>query len=192
MQNVKEKPIMSFDTEGQWREWLSKNCVSSNGIQLRIFKKNSGHKSISYDEALDEALCFGWIDSQKNKYDEISWIQKFTPRRKNSIWSKRNREHVARLIKAQRMTPAGLKEVEAAKNNGRWDSAYDSSKNMKIPLDFLRELKKNKKSYVFFQTLNKSNIYAISWRLATAKKTETREKRMRKILEMLAQEEKFH
>ena len=183
---------MSFDTEGQWREWLSKNCVSSNGIQLRIFKKNSGHKSISYDEALDEALCFGWIDSQKNKYDEISWIQKFTPRRKNSIWSKRNREHVARLIKAQRMTPAGLKEVEAAKNNGRWDSAYDSSKNMKIPLDFLRELKKNKKSYVFFQTLNKSNIYAISWRLATAKKTETREKRMRKILEMLAQEEKFH
>ncbi|MHB8483467.1 MAG: YdeI/OmpD-associated family protein [Nitrospiria bacterium] len=161
-------------------------------MRLRIFKKGSGQKTISYDEALDEALCFGWIDGQKQAHDDRSWIQKFSPRRAKSIWSKRNKEHIVRLVKERRMKPAGLKEVEAAKKDGRWDSAYDSPKNMKIPDDFLKELKRDKKAYAFFQTLNKANTYAIAWRLQTAKKPETRKKRMSEILAMMTQGKKFH
>jgi uncharacterized protein YdeI (YjbR/CyaY-like superfamily) len=192
MQGVKEHPIVSFPTAQKWRAWLATNHASLSGAQLRIFKKGSGQKSVSYDEALDEALCFGWIDGQKKAYDEKSWIQKFMPRRSKSIWSKRNKEHIARLIKEKRMMPSGLREVEAAKKDGRWDAAYDSPKNMKIPPDFLRELKKDKSAYVFFKTLNKANLYAIAWRLQTAKKPETREKRMQTILAMLAQGKRFH
>ena len=121
MRSVKELPILSFPTARTWHAWLDKNHSSSSGVQLRIFKKGSGQKSVSYDEALDEALCYGWIDGQKSSYDEASWIQKFTPRRSKSIWSKRNKEHVARLIEEKRMKPAGLKQVEAAKIDGRWD-----------------------------------------------------------------------
>jgi uncharacterized protein YdeI (YjbR/CyaY-like superfamily) len=192
MQSVEQQPIVSFATAQEWRAWLVKHHAQSNGIELRIFKKASGQQSVSYEEALDEALCFGWIDGQKKSYDEESWIQKFTPRRSKSIWSKRNQEHVARLTKEKRMMPSGLKEVEAAKKDGRWDSAYDSPKNMEIPSDFLRELKKDTSAYEFFQTLNKANLYAIAWRLQTAKKPETREKRMKTMLAMLAQGKKFH
>ncbi|MFA5935457.1 MAG: YdeI/OmpD-associated family protein [Patescibacteria group bacterium] len=189
---MKEQPVLSFATVKKWHMWLAKNHASSSGIQLRIFKKDSGQKTISYDEALDEALCFGWIDSQKRAYDEKSWIQKFTHRRAKSIWSKRNKEHVARLVKERRMQPAGLKEVESAKKDGRWDSAYDSPKNIKIPDDFLKEVKKDKRAYAFFQTLNKTNTYSIAWRLQTAKKPETRAKRMSEMLAMMAQGKKFH
>jgi uncharacterized protein YdeI (YjbR/CyaY-like superfamily) len=192
MQGKKEQLILSFATAGEWRAWLAKNHASAKGIGLRIFKKNSGHKSVTYEEALDEALCYGWIDSQKQPYDNLSWIQKFTPRRERSIWSKRNKEHIARLIKERRMKPAGLKEVEAAKSDGRWDSAYDSPKNMEVPPDFLEALKKNKKAYAFFLTLNKANSFAIAWRLQTAKKPETREKRKKTILDMFAKGEKLH
>ncbi len=192
MQDKKEETILTFATEKKWHAWLTKNHSVTNGIWLRIFKKDSGCTSITYNEALDEALCYGWIDSQKQRYDENSWIQKFTPRKKKSIWSKRNREHIARLIKERRIKPAGLKEVERAKNDGRWDSAYDSAKNMQIPSDFLKELKKNKKAYLFFLTLNKANSYAIAWRLQTAKKIETRERRKKIILDMLAKGEKLH
>ena len=192
MQSVKEQPIVSFATAEEWRAWLVKNHAQSNGIQLRIFKKASGQQSVSYDEALDEALCFGWIDGQKKSYDEKSWIQKFMPRRSKSVWSKRNQEHVARLSEEKRIMPAGLKQVEAAKKDGRWNSAYDSQTNMEIPFDFLRELEKDKSAYAFFKTLNKANLYAIVWRLQTAKKPETREKRMKTMLAMLAQEKKFH
>ena len=149
-------------------------------------------KSITYAEALDEALCFGWIDGQLKTCDTKSWLQKFTPRRSKSIWSKRNREHVARLIKEKRMTAAGLKEIELAKKDGRWEGAYDSPKNMQVPADFLRELKKDKNAYAFFQTLNKANTSAIAWRLQTAKKPETREKRMQAVLQMLGQGKKLH
>ena len=129
--------IKFFDTAAKWRQWLTKNNAKSDGLQLRFFKKASGKKSMTYHEALDEALCFGWIDGRSNSFDAESWIQKFTPRRPKSIWSKRNREHVARLIKEKRMTEAGLKQVDAAKKDGRWDSAYDSPKNMKVPADLL-------------------------------------------------------
>lgn len=184
--------IKLFKTPEAWREWLTKNHSKSDGIQLQFYKKDSGKKSINYAQALDEALCFGWIDSQVNKYDADSYIQRFTPRRSRSMWSKRNREHVARLINEKKMTSAGLKEIELAKTDGRWESAYDSPKNMKVPADFLKELKKNKKAYAFYQTLNKTNIYAIAWRLQTAKKPETREKRFKALLSMLAKENKIH
>jgi len=182
----------SFKTPKEWRRWLTKHHAKPEGIWLRFFKKASGVKSITYAEALDEALCFGWIDGQVKKYDAESWVQRFTPRRSKSIWSKRNREHVARLIKDKRMTAAGLNEVERAKQDGRWDRAYDSPKHMQVPADFLRELRKDKHAYAFFQTLNKANTYAIAWRLQTAKKPATRERRMQALLQMLRQGNKLH
>jgi uncharacterized protein YdeI (YjbR/CyaY-like superfamily) len=185
-------PRRSFKTPKEWRSWLTKHHAKPEGIWLRFFKKASGVKSITYAEALDEALCFGWIDGQLKTDDTKSWLQKFTPRRSRSIWSKRNREHIARLIKEKRMTAAGLQEIEMAKKDGRWDGAYDSPKNMQVPADFLRELKKDKNAYAFFQTLNKANIYAIAWRLQTPKKPETRERRMQALLQMLRQGKKLH
>lgn len=192
MTQSKNAPIQTFSTVKAWRAWLAKNHKYPQGICLRFYKKASGKKSITHDEALDEALCFGWIDGRADKYDDESWVQKFTPRRPRSMWSKRNREHVARLIEEKRMTPAGLKEVEAAKKDSRWSAAYDSPKNMEVPADFIRELKKDQKGYEFFKTLNKANTYAIAWRLQTAKKPETREKRMKALLEMLTQGKKLH
>ena len=187
-----EAPIKSFSSPEKWEAWLSKNHNDPIGIWLRMFKKDSGIKSVRYAEALDVALCYGWIDGQAKKHDTDSWIQKFTPRRKRSIWSKRNQEHVARLIKEKKMTAMGLKEIEAANADGRWDQAYDSPANMKIPEDFLKALSKNKKAEAFFKTLSKSNTYAIAWKLQTAKKPETRERRMKLLLDMLAKEEKLH
>jgi len=186
------QPVKSFATPHAWRAWLEKNHAHSDGLWLRLFKKTSGKQTLNYDQALDEALCFGWIDGQKKGHDDESWVQKFTPRRARSMWSKRNREHIARLIKEKRMTAAGRKQVEAAKKDGRWDSAYDSPKNMEIPADFMKVMKKDKKAEAFFKTLNRANLYAIAWRLQTAKKPETREKRMKTLLEMLARGEKFH
>ena len=185
-------PVKPFASAVRWRAWLAKNGAKSNGIWLRIYKKDSGKKTVSYAEALDEALCYGWIDGQKNAYDAESFLQKFTPRRPKSIWSKRNREHVARLIKAKRMTAAGQKEVDAAKKDGRWDNAYDAASTMEIPKDFLQELRKNARAYAFFKTLNRANTYAIAWRLQTAKKPETRARRMQVLLTMMRQGKKLH
>ncbi|MGH7884613.1 MAG: YdeI/OmpD-associated family protein [Thermodesulfobacteriota bacterium] len=192
MKTQKELPIIKFVSAEKWGKWLSENHAESTGIWLRFFKKDSGKKTVTYAEALDEALCYGWIDGQVKKYDSESWLQKFTPRRSKSIWSKRNKEHVARLTELKKMKLSGLKEIEAAKADGRWDQAYDSPKNMVIPEDFLKELSKNKKAKAFFETLNKTNTYSIAWRLQTAKKPETRKRRMEKILEMLSKGEKFH
>lgn len=185
-------PILSFPSPAEWSRWLAKNHDTAKGLWLRFFKKGSGVKSIIYAEALDEALCYGWIDGQLNKHDEDSYLQKFTPRGPKSVWSKRNTEHVKRLGEEGRMKPAGLKQVEAAKADGRWEKAYESPGKMAVPEDFLKALSKNKKAKAFFDTLNKANSYAIAWRLQTAKKQETREKRVKAIVEMLAKEEKFH
>jgi uncharacterized protein YdeI (YjbR/CyaY-like superfamily) len=185
--------VMAFETAAQWRDWLAlHHRTVPQGIQLRIYKKTSGHPTVTYAEALDEALCYGWIDGQKNKYDAVSWLQKFTPRRKRSMWSARNKEHVARLIREKRMQPAGRKEVNAAKKDGRWAQAYDNAKDMKIPGDFIAELKKDPEAYAFFKTLNRSNIYAIAWRLQTAKRPETRQRRMEQMLEMMHNGQKLH
>ncbi|MBX2905353.1 MAG: YdeI/OmpD-associated family protein [Taibaiella sp.] len=191
-ENKKEAPIKSFASADAWEKWLSANHVKSDGIWLRIFNKESGKKTVTYAGALDEALCYGWIDGQKKKYDEESWLQKFTPRRPRSIWSKRNIEHVDRLTQENKMKAAGLKAFEDAKNDGRLAAAYDSPANATIPDDFLGQLEKNKKAKNFFESLNKANKFAISWRLQTTKKPETRQKRMNVILDMLANGEKFH
>lgn len=185
-------PTIEFKTSKTFETWLEKNHDKSDGIWLKIFKKDSGIKSINYAEALDVALCYGWIDGQKKGYDESAWLQKFCSRRPKSIWSKINIGHVERLINENRMRPAGLKAIEIAKENRNWQSAYDSPSNMVIPKDFLTELQKNKKAQAFFQTLNKANLFAIGFRLQTAKKIETREKRKKEIIEILAKGEKFH
>jgi uncharacterized protein YdeI (YjbR/CyaY-like superfamily) len=184
--------IKSFKNAAGFEAWLKKNHAKSPGLWIKIYKKNSGTKSISYSEALDEALCWGWIDSQKKSFDNLAFLQRFTSRRHRSIWSKRNREHVARLVKAGKMQPSGLKEVEAAKKDGRWEAAYDSSTGMAMPSDFLKALNKNERAKKFFYTLNRANTYAIAWRLQTAMKPETREKRMIAIIAMLQSGKKFH
>jgi uncharacterized protein YdeI (YjbR/CyaY-like superfamily) len=183
---------LHFKRSADFRHWLEKNHMESDGIWLRIFKKDSHEKSLSYAEALDQALCYGWIDGQKKPFDNLSWLQKFTPRRPKSGWSKINTQHVERLIKAGTMAPAGIEAVEAAKADGRWESAYASPKNASPPEDFLNELSKNKKAEAFFRTLNKANIYSIVYRLETAKKLETREKRMKTILAMMERGKAFH
>jgi uncharacterized protein YdeI (YjbR/CyaY-like superfamily) len=183
---------LAFKSATAFRDWLDKNHHKSDGLWVRIFKKSSGKASVTYPEALDNALCYGWIDGRKLPCDELSWLQKFTPRRSQSGWSKTNTEHAERLIKAGQMRQAGLQAVEAAKADGRWQAAYDSPRNASVPEDFLKELAKNKKAEAFFQTLNKTNVYSIVYRLQTAKRPETREKRMRLILAMMDRGEKFH
>jgi uncharacterized protein YdeI (YjbR/CyaY-like superfamily) len=184
--------ILHFKTSAAFRRWLEKNHAQADGLWLRISKKDSGEKSVTYAEALDQALCYGWIDGQKKPFDQWSWLQKFTPRRTGSGWSKLNTGHVERLTKAGAMTPAGLKAVEAAKADGRWEAAYASPKNASPPEDFLKKLSENKKANAFFETLDKANVYSIVYRLQTAKKPETREKRMQTILAMMREGKAFH
>jgi len=182
----------SFRSSQELRAWLAKEHTRAAGLLLRIYKKESGVVSVTYAEALDQALCFGWIDGQKLPFDANSWVQKFTPRRSRSAWSKRNITHVDRLIRAGEMMPAGLKEVEAAKADGRWAAAYDSPANATVPPEFVKELARNPRAKQFFSTLNRANLYAIAYRLQTAKRPETKVKRIKLIIEMLARGEKFH
>lgn len=183
---------LTFKSPREFRSWLEKNHADSSGLWLRIFKKDSDRESITYAQALDQALCYGWIDGQKQPHDELCWLQKFTPRRAKSGWSKRNTQHVERLVKAGQMARAGLEAVAGAKADGRWRTAYDSPRNATPPEDFLKALARNKKAQAFFETLNKANVYAIVYRLQTAKKPQTRDRRLKMIMEMLSRGEKFH
>ena len=189
---TKDLEVIAFELRAEWRTWLDKNHERTEGIWLRFFKKDSGVVSIKYAEALDEALCYGWIDGQLKSLDAKSYIQKFTPRRTRSLWSKRNIEHVARLTREGLMHAAGLKQVESAKADGRWGQAYDSPGTMTIPEDFLAAIASNGKAKKTFESLNKSNRYAIAWRLQTANKPETRQRRFEAMIRMLAAGEKFH
>jgi uncharacterized protein YdeI (YjbR/CyaY-like superfamily) len=184
--------ILYFETSSEFGRWLEEHHATADGIWLRIFKKHSGQKSLTYPAALDQALCYGWIDGQKKSFDKRSWLQKFTARRTRSQWSKINTQHAERLIKGGAMSSAGLEAVSAAKADGRWKAAYESPRNASPPEDFLNELSKNKKAKAFFETLNRANIYSIVYRLQTAKKPETREKRLKVILAMLEQGKTFH
>lgn len=183
---------LAFESAADFREWLAANQDNVVGLWLRMFKKGSGVKSVTSAEALDEALCFGWIDGQRKACDELSFLQKFTPRRARSGWSKLNTQHAERLINARKMTRAGLAVIEAAKADGRWHAAYDSPRNAAPPPDFLERLSRDKKARAFYETLNKANTYAIVYRLQTAKKPETRERRIQSILGRLSRGEKFH
>jgi uncharacterized protein YdeI (YjbR/CyaY-like superfamily) len=180
--------ILFFENQAQWRSWLTENHQNQSGIWLKFFKKDTGITSLHYPEALDEALCFGWIDGQSKSIDDKAYMQKFTPRRIRSMWSKRNTEHIARLTKLGKMHPSGLAEVERAKNDGRWARAYDSPANTKPSADFL----KNKKAAEFYKTLNKTNTFAITFRINSAKKAETRQKRIKTLIDKLARGEKLY
>ncbi len=180
-----EYPTLSFTDSHAWRAWLSSNYGTVDGMWLQIYKKDSGIKTVTYPEALDEALCFGWIDGQKKSYDQVSFLQKFTPRRKRSIWSQRNIAHVHRLTAEGKMTPAGQTEIEAAKQDGRWDQAYASHATMRIPDDFTKKVRTNPAAYATFKTLSKSELYSIYFTLHTAKSVATRERRIEKMLKDL-------
>ena len=188
----KEQPEIAFGSSSEWRAWLEVNHALSDGIWLKFYKKGSGTPSVVYAEALDEALCYGWIDGQLKRGDDKFYLQRFTPRRLRSTWSKRNINHVARLDKEGKIRPPGWKAINAAKMDGTWENAYDSQSDMIIPDYLLAELKNDPKSLAFFESLDKANTYAIVWRLQSAKNPETRAKRMRVVLEMLAIGEKIH
>ena len=192
MSSTSDVPIVSFESPEAWEQWLAENHESSSGIWMRISKVTAQIRSITYDEALDAALCYGWIDGRKRALDDQSWLQKFTPRRPRSIWSQRNTEHIERLTTAGRMTPLGLVQVEAAKRDGRWQRAYAPPSAIQIPEDFLAELNKLPKAKAFFETLNKRNTFPVAYRLQSAKRPETRQRRMNEILAMLERGEKFY
>ena len=172
--------------------WLKKNYGRSTGVWLRLAKKDSGLTSISRNEALDVALCYGWIDGMAKSEGDTTWLQKFTPRTKRSIWSKKNRENVQRLIDSGEMQPSGLAEIERAKSDGRWDAAYDSPRTIAVPDDLRQAFEKNKKAAKFFESLDSRNRYAILFRIHNAKKPETRARRINEFVEMLARGDKLH
>jgi uncharacterized protein YdeI (YjbR/CyaY-like superfamily) len=185
-------PILPFENKKKWADWLTKQHGKSTGVWLKLAKKNSGLVSITYEEALDVALCYGWIDGQKGSFDQKYWLQKFTPRGPKSIWSKINTDKAERLIASGEMKSAGLKAIELARQDGRWEAAYASQKNISIPDDFQAALDKNTKAKTFFARLNSVNRYAILFRIQTAKKAETRAKRIQQFIEMLERNEKIH
>jgi uncharacterized protein YdeI (YjbR/CyaY-like superfamily) len=189
---MKDLSTKLFAQPDDWATWLDENHASSPGIWLRLAKKASGIQSITYAEALDVALCYGWIDGQKKSYDESSWLQKFTPRGAKSIWSKVNREKALSLIESGRMRPAGLAAIESARRDGRWDAAYDSQSVAGVPDDLQAELDRNPAAKAFFATLNSRNRYAILFRIQTAKKAETRAKRIQEFVGMLERHEMLY
>jgi uncharacterized protein YdeI (YjbR/CyaY-like superfamily) len=186
-----ELPTLPFESKKKWADWLAKQHDKSAGIWLKLAKKGTGIPSVIYEEALDVALCYGWIDGQKGSFDDKYWLQKFTPRGAKSIWSKINTEKAERLIASGEVKPSGLKVIEAAKQDGRWDAAYASQKNIAVPDDFKTALNKNKKAKAFFESLTSARRYSFLFRIVTAKKTETRERRIRQFVEMLERGETF-
>jgi uncharacterized protein YdeI (YjbR/CyaY-like superfamily) len=187
-----ELPVVLFASPEELEAWLEERGEASEGIWLKIAKKGSGVRSVTYAEALEVALCFGWIDSQKRGFDERHFLQRFTPRRPRGKWSRINRDKAEELIAAGRMRPAGMAEVEAAKVDGRWEAAYEGQRTAEVPDDLQRELDRNDAAREFFASLDSANRYAIVYRLNDAKKPETRERRLRKFIEMLERGEKIH
>lgn len=185
-------PILPFASKKKWAAWLAKQHDRSAGVWLKLAKKGSDIPSVTYDEAVEVALCYGWIDGQKGSFDDQYWLQKFTPRGQKSIWSKINKEKAEKLTKNGEMNPAGLKAIELAKQDGRWDKAYESQKNISVPDDLQAALEKSPKAKAFFATLNSVNRYAILFRIHNAKKAETRTRRIRQFVEMLERGEKLY
>lgn len=184
--------ILSFDNQQSWEAWLKLHHTEQKGIWLMLAKKGSNISSVGYDEAVESALCYGWIDSQNASYDNRYWLQKFSPRRSKSKWSQMNCEKAEALIDAGKMQPAGYRQVELAKEDGRWAAAYASQSRITIPDDFQNQLESNQKAKEFFSRLNSINRYAILHRIQNAKKPETRAQRIKKFIEMLANNEKIY
>ncbi len=181
---------LAFESAEAWATWLRRHHAASPGIWIRFAKKGSGLPSVTHAEALDEALCYGWIDGQSKSLGDAHFRQKFTPRSRQSMWSKRNREKAMALIAAGRMQPAGVREVERAKEDGRWAAAYDAQSTSTVPEDVQRELDRHPDAAAFFATLDSRNRYAILHRIQTAKKSDTRARRIEKYIRMLAAGEK--
>jgi uncharacterized protein YdeI (YjbR/CyaY-like superfamily) len=187
-----ELPIIALASREAWETWLEEHHATSDGLWLKLAKKGSGLDSVSVAEALDVALCYGWIDSQAASFDDEYWMQRFTPRRPRSKWSKRNRQKATELIEKGEMKPAGLREVEQAKADGRWDAAYDAQSTATVPDDLRRELEKYDKAREFFATLDSRNRYAILYQIQDAKKPETRARRIQRYVEMLNEHKKIY
>jgi len=181
--------IMTFSTSIDISQWLKLHHATESELWVKIFKKKTGVQSVTWNDVVIESLCWGWIDGIKKSIDDQAYLQRITPRKSRSNWSKRNTEHVERLISEDRMMESGLVHVRAAKADGRWESAYVTSE-MKVPADFLDALEGKPNAKQFFETLNKSSLYAIAYGLISAKKTETRQRRFEKFMNMLTQEEK--
>jgi uncharacterized protein YdeI (YjbR/CyaY-like superfamily) len=184
--------IIAFASAREWERWLAKNHSSSTGIWMRMFRKHYSGRYIKGHEALDAALCYGWITGQARPYDGDSNLWRFCPRRPKSIWSKINTMHAERLIREGRMKPAGLRQIEEAKRDGRWDRAYSPQKTAIVPKDFLKALNKSGKAKEFFNTLNRSNRYAIIFRLDTTADAAKRKEKIGKIIKMLEQGRAYH
>jgi uncharacterized protein YdeI (YjbR/CyaY-like superfamily) len=185
-------PVRLFSRQLQWEEWLETNHRESDGVWLRLAKKGSGLSSVSYSEALEIAICYGWIDGQKKPESEQAWLQRFVPRSAKSVWSKINRDKSLALIAQGRMKAAGLEAIESAKKNGRWESAYDSPKAAEVPDDLQAALDVNPGAREFFLALDRANRYAILFRIHTVKKAATREVKIRQFVEMLERKERIH
>jgi uncharacterized protein YdeI (YjbR/CyaY-like superfamily) len=185
-------PVRLFKSKEDWAAWLQKNHRKSTGLWLRLAKKDSRLRSVSYKEAVDVALCYGWIDGQKRPGNEQTWLQRFVSRSSKSIWSKINREKALALIASGEMNTAGLQAIENAKKDGRWAAAYDSPSGATVPSDFQAALDANPRATAFFKTLDRANRYAVLWRIQTVKKAETRARKIVQFIAMLEREEKIH
>lgn len=184
--------IRQFATQAAWAAWLDKNHRVPSGLWLRLAKKGSDLRSVTYAEALEVALCYGWIDGQKRGESDAAWLQRFLPRSARSIWSKINREKALALIASGRMKAAGQAAIDAARKNGTWDAAYDSSKAATVPDDFQAALDANPRARDFFQSLDGANRYAVLFRIQTVKKAETRARKIREFVTMLEKRERIH
>jgi uncharacterized protein YdeI (YjbR/CyaY-like superfamily) len=185
-------PIIPFASRDAWAAWLEEQHATSDGLWLKFAKKGSGLDTVTYAEAVEVALCYGWIDGQVRKFDEDHYLQRFTPRRARSRWSKINRQKATELIERGEMKPAGLREVERAKADGRWDAAYDAPSTATVPEDLRRELEKNEPAREFFETLDGRNRYAILYQIQDARRPETRARRIEKYVAMLGEGKKIY
>jgi uncharacterized protein YdeI (YjbR/CyaY-like superfamily) len=185
-------PLVFAASREDWEAWLDGHHLSSDGVWLKIAKKGSRIDSVRYPDALEVALCHGWIDGQRLGLDDQHFLQRFTPRRPRSKWSKRNRDSATALIESGRMKPAGLRQVEAAKADGRWEAAYDSPRTARVPEDLQRALDENERARQFFSTLDSANRYAILYRIQDAKRLETRARRIEKLVAMLSEHKRIH
>ncbi len=192
MKNKDSLPTLAFASQQEWERWIAAHHQEATGLWLKIAKKGAGIPSVSYAEALECALCYGWIDGQKAALDDQFWLQKFTPRRPKSGWSQVNCDKVTALIAAGRMQPAGLRQVELAKQDGRWDAAYSPQSQITVPDDFQRVLAQHPQAEAFFQTLNRVNRYAILRRIQITRTPEARAARIQQYIAMLAKGEKIH
>jgi uncharacterized protein YdeI (YjbR/CyaY-like superfamily) len=190
--SAQQPSVFDFEHQRAWEEWLSRNHGETTGVWIRIAKKGSKVRSLTHADALESALCFGWIDAQKKPESADAWLQRFTPRGKQSTWSKLNRQKALALIECGRMRDSGLEEVLRAKKDGRWEQAYDSPRSATVPDDFQAALNKSAKAKAFFATLESRNRYAILYRIQTVKRAETRARKIAEFIAMLENHEKIH